>query len=42
MPSRKTNARFRSRFAHVEKKMETGASLERMEYLWQEAKRLEH
>jgi MazG family protein len=39
---RKTNARFRSRFAHVEKEMETGASLERMEELWQDAKRLEH
>lgn len=44
---RKTNARFRSRFAYVERELaahgeapET-ASLDRMEALWQEAKRLE-
>lgn len=39
---RKTNARFRSRFAHVEKEMGPEASLDRMEELWQDAKRLEH
>ncbi|MGH9610436.1 MAG: nucleoside triphosphate pyrophosphohydrolase [Bryobacteraceae bacterium] len=40
---RKTNARFRRRFAHVEQGIEssTDAPLERMEELWQEAKRLE-
>jgi nucleoside triphosphate diphosphatase len=41
---RKTNARFRKRFTHVEKQMRaapSGISLERMEELWQEAKRLE-
>jgi MazG family protein len=44
---RKTNRRFRERFAHVEKEIvarrETpaGISIERMEELWQEAKRLE-
>jgi tetrapyrrole methylase family protein/MazG family protein len=42
---RKTNARFRSRFAHVEREVEAGGALlsetplERMEELWQEAKR---
>jgi MazG family protein len=45
---RKTNARFRSRFAYIERKLagESGnglgkASLDRMEELWQEAKRSE-
>ncbi|MGI9074548.1 MAG: nucleoside triphosphate pyrophosphohydrolase [Bryobacteraceae bacterium] len=41
---RKTNMRFRKRFAHVEREMRTAmvdVSLERMEELWQEAKRLE-
>ncbi|MDQ2843825.1 MAG: nucleoside triphosphate pyrophosphohydrolase [Acidobacteriota bacterium] len=44
---RKTNARFRKRFAHIEKEVASegaalnGSSLERMEELWQEAKRLE-
>jgi tetrapyrrole methylase family protein / MazG family protein len=44
---RKTNGRFRKRFAHVEKEIagspDTPAeiSIERMEGLWQEAKRLE-
>jgi tetrapyrrole methylase family protein / MazG family protein len=41
---RKTNMRFRKRFAHVEKELRTASievSLERMEELWQEAKRLE-
>jgi tetrapyrrole methylase family protein / MazG family protein len=44
---RKTNRRFRKRFAHVEKKIAAtldepaAISIERMEELWQEAKRLE-
>jgi tetrapyrrole methylase family protein / MazG family protein len=44
---RKTNGRFRKRFAHVEKEIAAtrdtpaGISIERMEELWQEAKRLE-
>ena len=42
---RKTNMRFRKRFAQVERGMGAAASdeisLERMEQLWQEAKRLE-
>ncbi len=40
---RKTSARFRSRFAHVEREGGAlpGTSLDRMEELWQEAKRLE-
>jgi MazG family protein len=38
---RKTNARFRRRFAYVEAEMEEGASLEQMEELWQRAKRRE-
>lgn len=39
---RKTNARFRKRFAHVEKGTIPGETpLERMEELWQEAKRIE-
>jgi MazG family protein len=44
---RKTNARFRRRFAHVEKEIATtgvtlrDTSLARMEELWQEAKQLE-
>jgi MazG family protein len=38
---RKTNARFRRRFAYVEAEMGQGASLEKMEELWQRAKRLE-
>jgi len=40
---RKTNARFRNRFAHVEKGIGAfpDASLARMEELWQEAKRIE-
>ena len=38
---RKTNARFRKRFLPVEKEISGGASLERMEEVWQEAKRLE-
>ncbi|HYL72935.1 MAG TPA: nucleoside triphosphate pyrophosphohydrolase [Bryobacteraceae bacterium] len=37
---RKTNAKFRRRFAHVEKNAELpGATIEEMEALWQEAKR---
>jgi MazG family protein len=42
---RKTNGRFRKRFTHVEKQIRaapSGISLERMEGLWQEAKRLEN
>jgi uncharacterized protein YabN with tetrapyrrole methylase and pyrophosphatase domain len=36
---RKTNAKFRKRFAHVEKHAAlTGATLAEMEALWQEAK----
>lgn len=44
---RKTNGRFRSRFAYVERELAAhgdapeSASLDRMEALWQEAKRLE-
>jgi tetrapyrrole methylase family protein / MazG family protein len=44
---RKTNGRFRKRFAYVEKEIArtrdtpAGLSIERMEDLWQEAKRLE-
>ncbi len=44
---RKTNGRFRSRFAHIEREIERGggtmeaASLEQMEELWQAAKGLE-
>lgn len=41
---RKTNARFRARFAHIEQQAGDGLSsmpLERMEELWQEAKRIE-
>ena len=40
---RKTNSRFRSRFAHVEREggMLPGTSLDRMEELWLDAKRLE-
>lgn len=41
---RKANARFRRRFAHVERQAGgalAGVPLERMEELWQEAKRLE-
>lgn len=40
---RRTNARFRKRFERVEKEIAAhdGTSLERMEELWQEAKRLE-
>jgi MazG family protein len=41
---RKTNGRFRKRFAHVEKEMSAAPaeiSLEQMEELWQQAKRLE-
>jgi MazG family protein len=38
---RKTNARFRRRFAYVEAEMDEGASLEKMEELWQCAKRRE-
>jgi len=44
---RKTNGRFRKRFTHVEKEIAVtrdagaGISIERMEELWQEAKRLE-
>jgi MazG family protein len=40
---RRTNGRFRRRFVRVEKEItaRNGASLERMEELWQEAKRLE-
>ena len=44
---RKTNRRFRERFAHVEKEIAAnrerpaGIPIERMEELWQEAKRLE-
>jgi len=37
---RKTNAKFRRRFAHVEKNAKLpGATIEEMEALWQEAKR---
>jgi MazG family protein len=37
---RKTNAKFRKRFAHVEQNVELpGATIEQMEALWQEAKR---
>jgi uncharacterized protein YabN with tetrapyrrole methylase and pyrophosphatase domain len=45
---RKTNAKFRRRFGHVEEKLaERGASpgdsnIEEMESLWQQAKSLEH
>jgi len=44
---RKTNARFRKRFAHIEARVSEagstldGTPLDRMEELWQEAKRLE-
>jgi tetrapyrrole methylase family protein / MazG family protein len=41
---RKTNGRFRKRFTHVEKQIRAApsrTSLERMEELWQQAKRLE-
>jgi MazG family protein len=41
---RKTNMRFRKRFPHVEKEIRAASSevsLERMEELWQEAKRVE-
>jgi uncharacterized protein YabN with tetrapyrrole methylase and pyrophosphatase domain len=41
---RKTNARFRNRFAHIERNGDgelTELPLERMEELWAEAKRLE-
>jgi MazG family protein len=38
---RKTNSRFRRRFAYVEAEMDEGASLEKMEELWQRAKRRE-
>jgi len=38
---RKTNSRFRRRFAYVEAGMGEGASLEKMEELWQAAKRHE-
>jgi tetrapyrrole methylase family protein / MazG family protein len=44
---RKTNARFRQRFAHIEREVSAqgatleATSLDRMEELWQEAKRLE-
>ena len=38
---RKTNAKFRKRFAHVENHLELpGATIEQMEKLWQEAKRI--
>jgi MazG family protein len=42
---RRTNAKFRKRFAHVEKRLSedgsevSGASIEKLEALWQEAKR---
>ena len=37
---RKTNAKFRKRFAHVENNAQLpGATIEEMEALWQEAKR---
>jgi MazG family protein len=40
---RKTNAKFRSRFSHVETHATLpGATLDQMEALWQEAKALEH
>jgi MazG family protein len=39
---RKTNARFRRRFAYVEAEMGDGDSLEKMEELWQAAKRREN
>jgi len=40
---RKTNAKFRKRFAHVESRATLpGATLEEMEALWQEAKALDH
>jgi MazG family protein len=38
---RKTNARFRRRFSYVEAEMGEGASLDKMEELWQAAKRRE-
>jgi MazG family protein len=38
---RKTNSRFRRRFAYVEAERRDGDSLERLETLWQEAKRRE-
>jgi len=38
---RKTNSRFRRRFAYVETEMTPGDSLEKMEELWQRAKRQE-
>ncbi len=44
---RKTNKRFRNRFAYVESKIQAGGAalqespLDRMEELWQEAKRRE-
>jgi ATP diphosphatase len=44
---RKTNGRFRRRFAHVERELAASSlafsetPLERMEELWQDAKRLE-
>ena len=38
---RKTNAKFRKRFTHVENHLELpGATIEQMEKLWQEAKRI--
>ena len=39
---RKTNARFRHRFAYIEAEMDEGASLEKMEELWQHAKSREN
>jgi MazG family protein len=40
---RKTNAKFRKRFAHVEAGAKLpGATIEEMEALWQEAKRADH
>ncbi len=38
---RKTNARFRRRFAHVEAERKEGDSLEKLEELWQQAKHRE-
>jgi len=38
---RKTNARFRCRFAHVEAERKEGDSLEKLEELWQQAKHRE-
>ena len=44
---RKTNARFRGRFSHIERQVAAGGGaleqtpLERLEEFWQEAKRLE-